>query len=519
MESPQRELWLKAIKLELMHMRNRGVWRVVKRCSVPPNRRLIGCKWIFKIKPDGTPRARVVALGYGQIPGVDFQENYAPVVKDETLRMALVYSIIKRLASEQIDVETAFLHGDLEELIYMLCPKGLECADDECLLLEKAIYGLVQAARQWYKKFVRMLRTIGFTPSLADPCLLSKAEANGDRTLIVLYVDDCICIGTPNAIERAIADIMRHFVIKRMGPVHDYVGCQVNPVGGSNALLLTQPQLIKSLEKKFGSIVEMMRRYNTPGGPGDCVMRPHDGDVMLTHEDQKLYRSGVGMLLYLTKHSRPDISNAVRELSKVMDGATEAHMMLRGVKYILDTKDKGLLLSPTELVNDEWEFTAFSDSDYSGDRDLRLSVTGYVIYLMGVAVAWASRAQRNVTLSSTEAEYVAVSEVCREILFVAQVMEFLGLTVKRPIVVRVDNVGAIYLANNQTTSQRTKHVDVRYHFVREYIEDGTVEIIFVKSKDNDADIFTKNLDGEAFWRHADKLLGGDHTHTRKGVAE
>jgi len=235
----------------------------------------------------------------------------------------------------------------------------------------------------------------------------------------------------------------------------------------------------------------------------------------------ELYRSGVGMLLYLTKHSRPDISNAVRELSKVMDGATEAHMkmMLRCIKYILDTREKGLLMQPSEVLDDVWELQAFCDSDYSGDRDKRLSVTGYVIYLLGVVIAWASRAQRNVTLSSTEAEYVAISEVCREILFIAQIMEFLGMTVKRPITVRVDNVGAIYLANNQTTSQRTKHVDVRYHFVREYIEDETVKIVFVKSKDNDADIFTKNLDGEAFWRHANKFLAENLPDNRKGVGE
>jgi hypothetical protein len=184
----------------------------------------------------------------------------------------------------------------------------------------------------------------------------------------------------------------------------------------------------------------------------------------------------------------------------------------------LDTKNFGLRISPTEVLEDVWELTAFSDSDYSGDRDLRLSVSGYVVYLLGVAVAWSSKAQRNVTLSSTEAEYVAVSEVCKEILFIAQVMEFLHLTVKRPITVRVDNIGAIYLANNQTTSQRTKHVDVRYHFVREYIEDGLIKIIFVKSKDNDADIFTKNLDGESFQRHVVKFLG-EPTNNRKGVGE
>jgi hypothetical protein len=250
-------------------------------------------------------------------------------------------------------------------------------------------------------------------------------------------------------------------------------------------------------------MVSAMPCFSTPAPPHKIVMRPHEGDPVLVESYQKLYRSGVGMPLYLTKHSRPYISNSVRELSKVMDNGMEAHLklLMRTIKFVLDTKNFGLCIKPNAVVDDMWDLQAYSDSDYSGDWDLRLSLTGYVIYLMGVAVAWSSRAQRNVTLSSTKAEYVAVSEVCREILFIAQVMEFLGVTVIRPIVIHVDNIGAIYLANSNTTSQRTKHVDIRYHFVKEYVEDGTVKIMFVKSKENVADIFTKNLNGEAFWRH------------------
>jgi hypothetical protein len=517
MASPDKEKWLEAIKLELSNMKKRDVWKLVKKSSMPPNRRMVGCKWVFKIKADGTYRARLVAQGFSQIPGVDFTENFAPVMNDETLRIMLLFMLLTNSESEQIDVETAFLYGELQELIYMMCPEGLEIPDDECVLLTKSIYGLVQAARQWYKKFIRTLKSIGFNQCLTDPCLLCKDHGADGMVILAIYVDDCICIGKRSAIDWTIKEIEKHFIIKKMGEVKNYVGCRITKLEGKS-LLLTQPELLKGLERKFGNIVRDMRYYNTPAMPNDIVMRPQIGDPLLSKEDQQLYRSGVGMLLYLTKHSRPDISNAVRELSKVMDGATECHMknMLRCIKFVIDTKEKGLLIAPFDL-DDVWEFQAFCDSDYSGDRDKRLSVTGYIIYLMGVAIAWKARAQRSVTLSSTEAEYVAISEVCREILFVAQVLEFLKLKVKRPIVVRVDNVGAIYMANNQTTSQRTKHVDVRYHFVREYIEDGMVKIIFVKSKDNDADIFTKNLDGETYWRHANKFLADPNN--RKGVGE
>jgi hypothetical protein len=149
---------------------------------------------------------------------------------------------------------------------------------------------------------------------------------------------------------------------------------------------------------------------------------------------------------------------------------------------------------------------AFSDSDYAGDRDKRLSVTGLIIYVLGAPVAWKSHAQRNVTLSSTEAEYVAVSEVCTEIIFIRQVLNFMGIVVDYPILVFVDNIGAIYLASNSATSQRSRHIDVRYHYVREYVEDGTVKIVFVRSEDNDADVFTKNTSTAIYNEHTAKFM-------------
>ena len=158
------------------------------------------------------------------------------------------------------------------------------------------------------------------------------------------------------------------------------------------------------------------------------------------------------------------------------------------------------------LFNTQWELHAYSDSDYSGDVDTRRSVTGFIIYILNCPISWKSKSQRSVMLSSTEAEYVAISEVCAEILFVKQIVEFLGIKVKRPIIVKVDNVGAIYLANNATTSNRTKHVDTRYHFVREYVTDGTVEIVFVKSAENTADMFTKNVNRELYQKHTKGML-------------
>ena len=217
------------------------------------------------------------------------------------------------------------------------------------------------------------------------------------------------------------------------------------------------------------------------------------------------------MLLYLVKFSRPDISNSVRELSKAMDRSTDAHykVLLRVLKYVVRTEDLGLIYDSGILVNFDgtWQIVAFCDSDFAGDKDNRISVTGFCIYIGKCLISWKSRGQKSVTLSSTEAEYVAVSEVCMEIMFIRQVLEFLGVKVNYPITVNCDNVGAIFLAYNSKNSQRTKHVDIRAHYVRQYVEDGTVKIIFVKSESNAADVYTKNVASNIFKLHGIRDLG------------
>ena len=216
------------------------------------------------------------------------------------------------------------------------------------------------------------------------------------------------------------------------------------------------------------------------------------------------------MLLYLVKYSRPDIANAVRELSKVLDGSTEASFkeMLRVIKYVLDTKEMGLRIEPKLLrsADEPWDLVCYSDSDYAGDPDTRRSVSGYILYVCGVPICWRSKAQRSITLSSSEAEWIALSEATKEVMFVLQLLESMHIRVQLPITVRVDNIGAIWMSQNVNTSSRTKHVDIRTKYVNEYCEDGVLKIIFVKSVDNDSDIMTKNLGADLHSKHSNKLI-------------
>lgn len=212
------------------------------------------------------------------------------------------------------------------------------------------------------------------------------------------------------------------------------------------------------------------------------------------------------MLLYLVKHSRPDLSNAVRELTKVMDGATVEHMKLalKCVQFVLNTRNRGLYMEPSNTFKIE----AYVDSDFAGDQDTRRSITGYLIYFCGVVIAWKSKQQGGVTLSSSEAEYYAISEVATELLFVKQIAEFLRVNLQLPMIVRVDNNGAIYLANNSTSGTRTKHVDTRVHFVRDLTqaEPKVLEPQFVPSADNQSDTYTKNVTSDLFFKHTSHYM-------------
>jgi hypothetical protein len=356
---------------------------------------------------------------------------------------------------------------------------------------------------------------IGFVNSQADPCIFLKVW-NGMKCVLALYVDDSIIAGDEKLIDDTICRLKKVFNIKVQGNLEDYLGCEIKR--SDKGFCIGQKRIIEELVGRLGQFLSG-RDFKTPSPGGYGVMRPSDDSMdCLDNEEQMLYRSAVGSLLFLVKHSRPDLANSVREFSKVMDRAEKSQWkeLLRMVKYLSLSRSKELCLFPNE--DDTWRLEVFSDSDYCGDKDTRRSVYGYVIYCNGSPIAWRSKGQKSVTLSSTEAEYVAISEAVRELIFVYQVMESLMIKVELPIRVNVDNVGAIFLANNKNAGERTKHVDTRHHYVRELIEKRFLDIVFVPSEENIADIFTKNLDLKSFESHQSKLLEGfDSTLNRKGV--
>ena len=509
----ERNKWQAAIRKEIRSMINRGVWRKIDKMKIPENRRLIGNKWVFKIKRDGTYRARLVALGYSQIPGVDFTDNFAPVAHDVSFRIALARMMVEKLDSLVMDVETAFLYGDIEEEIFMKSPVGMEEIDpgsspEDCFQLKKGIYGLCQAARQFWKKFVETIKKepFGFTVSQADPCMLFK-ENNLGICIIIMYVDDMLVIGKKEQIQEFATMIQKEFSVKIQHNLADYLGCEFHMNKERTKGWLGQPSIIKSLEQKFGEKAMKTRSSLTPGTPRFIARRLENEEDKVNAQDHETYRSGVGTLLYLTKHSRPDISNPVRELSRTMDAPAPAHLkeMYKLIRFVVETQNHGLKFKLMKSIR-KWVLKALNDSDFASEKETRISVFGYVIYFCGIPIAWRSKGMKSVVLSTTEAEYMALSEVVKELKFIVQLLQTMNITVELPITVYVDNVGAIWLSNNRNTGDRTKHIDIRTAFVKEYQEDGKIIIKFVKSEENDADIFTKNTSSIIYQKHQEKLV-------------
>jgi hypothetical protein len=475
----------------------------------------VGHKWVFKKKKDGRYRARLCALGYSQIYGEDYTDSSSPVVNDVTFRLIVTLMLLKGWESQVVDITTAFLHGKMEEQMFMTMPEGLNLIegqdwnpDEDCAELDKTIYGTKQASRQYWKKFMQEMKEVGFKTTHTDACLLMRNDHRG-IVIICVYVDDCFLTGDRKAIDGAMKDIEKTFDTRRLGPIDEYIGCTVKEIDKQSRLLI-QPDMIKKIRNTFGDEVEDMRKVDTPMGPGYSVERPKEGiDQLIDKSGQSKFRSGVGMLLYLVKHSRPDLSNAVRELAKVMDGATQDHynMMLRVIKFVLGTNDRGVLMKPT-YDGIAVKVEAYVDSDYAGDRDNRRSITGYMVYFCGSLIAWKSKQQGGVTLSSSEAEYYAISDVATELLFVKQILDFLQVKYELPLKVKVDNQGAIYLANNSTSGSRTKHIDARLHFVRDLTQSDpkVLEIEHVPGEENQSDTFTKNTSNQLFWKHTNNYM-------------
>lgn len=352
--------------------------------------------------------------------------------------------------------------------------------------------------------------------SKADPCVYFNWDRHGELNLWASFIDDCINAGKRDRVREAKRKMFRKFECEDVGELREYVGIKIDRDYENGAMRLTQPVTLQSLEDEF-DIPEDGEDPSLPAAAGSILKKTvkEEESRPLTEEEHNQYRKGVGKLQWLRTGTREEISNRVRELSQKLANPTEADLqaMYRVMRYLLATKNRGTYLKPTRKWDGKREFEfkmhAVSDSSYASDPETGRSPGGWTTFLEDAPIEAKSKVMPIVALSPTESELIYMTEAVRALLSHKRFLESIGLKVKTPMKVYGDNKGAFDLANNWSTTGRTRHMDVKFYFLRDLKEKGLVDVIWIPGPTNCADIFTKNLGGKQFEKHAAKFCGVD----------
>lgn len=499
MRSPDAGKWREAEKSEFESLMENKTWVLVPR---PKGRHVVSNRWVYDIKHDGRYKARLVAKGFTQVWGEDYHETFSPVARFESIRYLLAHAALEDWDIESMDVKTAFLNGDLDEEIYMEQPEGwvIPGKEDHVCLLKKAIYGLKQASRQWNAKIHQSLLDLGFTRTYSDAGIYVYRRQGGDHvTIVVLYVDDLLLMGNQSShIKHVKKALSKQYKMTDLGSVQRFLGLRITRDRSTRMIDIDQEEYIQSVLERFQMADCKPSRTPLPAG---AVLA--SADEPASDQFRQRYQSLIGSLLYAMLGTRPDISFAVTRLSKFNANPSEAHMSY--AKYVLRYLQgtKAYRLRYKGASNDG--LISYSDSDWAEDRDDRHSTSGFVFLMAGGAISWASRRQPTISLSSTEAEYKAASDTCRQLIWLRTFGDELGDDLTRPTPMCLDNQGSIFLSVNPVVDRRTKHIEIRYHFIREQVESGSVEIFYVATADQLADSLTKNVPYSILAKFVDEI--------------
>ncbi|GJV54051.1 retrovirus-related pol polyprotein from transposon TNT 1-94 [Tanacetum coccineum] len=482
--------WIEAMQEEIHEFERLDVWILV---PCPDNILIIPLKWIFKIKLDEygdvlKNKARLVAKGYRQEAGIDFEESFAPVARLEAIRLFIAHAASMNMVIFQMDVKTAFLNGELNEVVYVSQPEGFVDPEhpSHVYRLKKALYGLKQAPRAWYDKLSAFLIKSGFTKGVVDPTLFTR-KTGKHLLLVQIYVDDIIFASTnPKACKLFAFEMNSTFKMSMMGQMSFFLGLQVsqNPRG----IFINQSKYAQEILKKFG--FDSCTPIDTPMAERPNLDEDKGGKLI----DPTRFRGMVGSLMYLSA-SRPDIVFAVCMCARYQAKPTEMHLtaIKRIFRYLKGTIHMGLWYPK----DSGFELKAFADADYAGCHDTRRSTSGSAQFLGHRLVSWSSKKQKSTAISTTEAEYIALSGCCAQILWMRSQLRDYGFVFNK-IPMYCDNQSAIALCCNSVQHSRSKHIDIRHHFIKEQVERKVVELYFVETKYQLADIFTKALPRERF---------------------
>jgi hypothetical protein len=413
--------------------------------------------------------------------------------------MLFAMAVERDMEIHQMDVVGAYLNGKLEDDIYMEQPEGFNDGSGRVWKMDRAIYGLKQAGRVWNTNLNQALIGLGFTPMAADPCVYIKT-CSAQLVIISVYVDDMVIFADSakllGATKTAIAS---KFETADLGQVRHILGIEVTRDRSTQKLTLSQGAYTRSILEKYHMITSFP--LDIPAEPNVKLAKAAN-DATIT---QAPYQSAIGALLYLAILTRPDISFVVQHLSQFNSKPTNAHWnaVKRVFRYLRGTIDDGITYSHT---SNKLNVVAYSDANWASDITDRRSITGFVFLLCGGPVSWSSKKQPSVALSTMEAEYMALSSTGRHAAWVVTFLRAIGAEPTKPITIFADNAAANQLARNTVHHSRAKHIDIRYHFIREQITNRVIDITYTPSKINRADILTKALPGPAY-KSLKEMLG------------
>lgn len=482
--------WYSAMMDELNTFVRIGLYEEVPR---PLDRKVIDSKWVFKLKRGPTGdieryKACLVAKGFTQVQGIDYTDTFAPVAKFSTIRILLALAAKYDLEIHQMDVKSAFLNGHLEEEIYLRPPPGFQTSDDKVWRLYRALYGLKQAPKSWYKRLKDVFESLGFTRSNADHSLFYKVE-KGILLIVAVYVDDKLILSkSREAINQLKSQLAGQYDLSDLGEAQWILGMEIIRDRDKGTIELSQTRYVESILDRFG--MQDGRSVSTPIETNLKLTKLTEPEI-----EARAYQSALGALMYAMLATRPDLAFAVGVLSRHAATPGEPHWtaLKRVYRYLRGTTEARLTFSGDTTDTP----LGYADADWAADVNDRRSISGYVFILSGGAVSWSSKKQSSVALSSTEAEYMAVSAATKDLIWIRTLLAELDSTaICGPTPLLVDNQSAISLTSNAMFHDRTKHISIRHHFIREKVDSGEVTVEYIPTGEQVADVLTKGLSRE-----------------------
>ena len=488
--------WKLAAEEELRALKENKTWEIT---NLPRGKKAVGCRWIFtpKFNPDGSIdkyKARLVAKGYTQTYGIDYEETFAPVAKFSTINILLSIAANLDWSLHQLDIKNAFLNGDLEEEVYMEVPEGVKAPNNTVCRLKKSLYGLKQSPRAWFDRFSRVLKKMTFVQGQADHTLFTKH--NGEKvTILIVYVDDIVITGND---ESSIAQLKQalasEFQVKDLGQMRYFLGMEITR--SRKGINVSHRKYTLDLLHETGMLGA--KPEETPMDD-KCKLEIKEKGVPANSER---YRRLVGKLIYLT-HTRPDISFAVGMVNQFMHQPQKEHMdaVMRILGYLKGNPGRGIFFKKGTARNLE----ICTDTSHARDLETGRSITGYCSYLWGNLVTWRSKKQTIVSRSSCEAELRAACLGVCEGIWIIRLLHELRIPFDGPLQIWCDNKSSIEMTRNPVYHDRTKHVEIDRHYIKEKVEAGIMVLTYVRSSEQIGDMMTKPLDRPTFERFRSKL--------------